>query len=50
VLQLSAIVRRFPDAQNIEITLADPVFDPRRQISQKFFWCPERFISGIGME
>jgi hypothetical protein len=48
VLQLSA---RFSDAQKqVEITLADPVFDPQRQISRKFFWCSERLISAIGME
>jgi hypothetical protein len=51
VLQLSAIVTRFSDAQKqVEITLADPVFDPQRQISRKFFWCPERLISAIGLE
>jgi hypothetical protein len=43
VLQLSAIVTRFSDAhKTVEIPLADPVFDPQRQISRKFFWCPER--------
>jgi hypothetical protein len=26
--------------KQVEITLADPVFDPQRQISRKFFWCP----------
>jgi hypothetical protein len=36
--------------KQVEITLADPVFDPQRQISRKFFWCPERLISAIGME
>jgi hypothetical protein len=34
----------------VEITLAEQVFDPQRQISRKFFWCPERLISAIGME
>jgi hypothetical protein len=24
--------------KQVEITLADPVFDPQRQISRKFFW------------
>jgi ribosomal protein L32 len=51
VLQLSAIVTRFSECtKQVEITLADPVFDPQRQISRKFFWCPERLISVIGME
>jgi hypothetical protein len=36
--------------KQVEITLADPVFDPQRQIGRKFFGCPERLISGIGME
>jgi hypothetical protein len=36
--------------KQVEITLADPVFDPQRQISRKFFGCPERLISAIGME
>jgi hypothetical protein len=37
VLQLSAIVTRFSDAtKQVEITLADPVFDPQRQISRNF--------------
>jgi hypothetical protein len=34
--------------KQVEITPADPVFDPQRQISRKFFWCPERLISGKG--
>jgi hypothetical protein len=34
----------------VEITLAEQVFDPQRQISRKFFWRPERLISAIGME
>jgi hypothetical protein len=33
-----------------KIALADPVFDPRRQISGKVFWMLERLISAIGME
>jgi hypothetical protein len=36
--------------KQVEITLADPVFDPQDQIGRKFFWCPERLISAIGME
>jgi hypothetical protein len=41
--------------RQVEIALADPVFDPERQISRKFFWMPERLISAgltcnIGME
>jgi hypothetical protein len=36
--------------KQVEITLDEPVFDPQRQISRKFFWCPERLISAIGME
>jgi hypothetical protein len=36
--------------KQVEITLADPVFGPQRQISRKFFRCPERLISAIGME
>ena len=32
--------------KQVEITLADPVFDPHRQIGRKFFWCPEQLISG----
>jgi hypothetical protein len=46
VLQLSAIVTSSCTKQ-VEITLADPVFDPQRQTSRKFFWCPERLISSI---
>ena len=39
----------------VEIALAAPVFDPKRQITFKFFWYPERTISAgltcnIGME
>ena len=39
----------------VAIALADPVFDPERQITSKFFWYPERHISAgltcnIGME
>jgi hypothetical protein len=26
--------------KKVEITLAEPTFDPQRQISRKFFWCP----------
>ncbi len=26
--------------RRVEIALAEPVFDPERQISRKFFWCP----------
>jgi hypothetical protein len=33
--------------KQVEFTLADPVFDPQRQISRKFFGCLERLISGI---
>ena len=41
--------------KHVEIALADPVFDPERQISGKFFWMAERLISAgltcnIGME
>jgi hypothetical protein len=41
--------------QQVEIALAAPVFDPERQITTKFFWYPERYISAgltcnIGME
>lgn len=41
--------------KQIEIALADPVFDPDRQISAKFFWMAERLIvagltCNIGME
>jgi hypothetical protein len=36
--------------RQVKITIADPVFDPQRQISRKFFWCPERLISAIGLE
>jgi hypothetical protein len=36
--------------KQVEITLADPVFDPQRQTSWKFFWCPERLISAIGRQ
>jgi hypothetical protein len=36
--------------KQVEITLADPVFDPQRHISRKFFWCHERLISANGME
>jgi hypothetical protein len=36
--------------KQVEITLADPVFDPQRPISRKLFCCPERLISAIGME
>jgi len=25
--------------KQVAIALADPVFDPERQISHKFFWC-----------
>lgn len=37
------------------IALSAPVFDPERQITQQFFWYPERTISAgltcnIGME
>jgi hypothetical protein len=38
------------NTKQVKITLADPVLDPQRQISRKFFWCPERLISAIGME
>jgi hypothetical protein len=48
VLQLSAIVTKFSNAQNkLRSRVADPVFDPQRQISRIFFWCPERLISAI---
>jgi hypothetical protein len=38
-----------------EIALAAPVFDPMKQITNEFFWYPERLISAgltcnIGME
>ncbi len=41
--------------RHVEIALADPVFDPDRQITAKYFWNPERLISAgltcnIGME
>jgi hypothetical protein len=36
--------------KQVEIMLGEPVFDPQRQISRKFFWCPERLISAIGVE
>jgi hypothetical protein len=41
--------------KQVEIALADLVFDPDRQISAKFFWWAERLISAgltcnIGME
>jgi hypothetical protein len=41
--------------KQIEIALAEPVFDSERQISHEFFWLPERPISAgltcnIGME
>jgi hypothetical protein len=41
--------------QQVQIALAAPVFDPERQIDQRFFWYPERKISAgltcnIGME
>jgi hypothetical protein len=41
--------------KQVAIALADPVFDPQRQISAKFFWMAERLISAglicnIGME
>jgi hypothetical protein len=36
--------------KQVEITSADPVFDPQRQISLKFFRCPERLISAIDMK
>jgi hypothetical protein len=41
--------------KQVEIALADPLFDPQRQISRKFFWIAERGISAgltcnIGME
>lgn len=41
--------------KQIEIALADPVFDPDRQITQKFFWFVAPRISAgltcnIGME
>jgi hypothetical protein len=26
--------------RQVEIALADQAFDPQRQISRKFFWCP----------
>jgi hypothetical protein len=38
------------NTKQVEITVADPVFDPQRQISRKFFWCPERLMSAISME
>jgi hypothetical protein len=38
------------EAQQVDIALAHPVFDPQRQICPKFFWMPERLISAIGME
>jgi hypothetical protein len=39
----------------VEIALADPVFDPERQITDKYFWWADRLISvgltcNIGME
>jgi hypothetical protein len=46
VLQLSAIVTRFSTKQ-VGITLAAPGFDLQRQISRKFFSCPD---SAIGMD
>jgi hypothetical protein len=36
--------------RQVEIALADPVFDPHRQISRKFLWSGERPISAIGVE
>jgi hypothetical protein len=33
--------------KQVEIMPADLAFDPQRQMSRKFFWCPERLISGI---
>jgi len=41
--------------EHVEIALAAPVFDPERQITQKFFWLVERVITAgltvnIGME
>jgi hypothetical protein len=36
--------------RQVEIALADPVFDPHRQISRKFSWSGERPISAIGVE
>jgi hypothetical protein len=35
--------------KQIDIALADPVFDPQRQIARKFFWMPERLMSAIGI-
>jgi hypothetical protein len=37
------------NTKQVEITLVDPVFDPQRQTRRKFFWCPERLISAIGV-
>ena len=39
----------------VNVALAEPVFDPERQITTKFFWYPEPKISAgltcnIGME
>jgi len=41
--------------RQVEIALADPVFDPERQVGAKFFWMAERLISAgltvnLGME
>ncbi len=41
--------------EQAKIALASPVFDPVKQITQRFFWLPERHISAgltvnIGME
>lgn len=41
--------------RQVQIALADPVFDPDRQITARFFWMAERLISAgltcnIGME
>lgn len=31
--------------EHIAIALADPVYDPDRQITRKYFWYVERLIS-----
>jgi hypothetical protein len=52
---LREVEERITMHKQVEIALADPVFDPERQISSKFFWMPEQLISAgltcnIGME
>jgi hypothetical protein len=36
--------------EQVEIALPDPVFNPKRQVSAKFFRWAERLISAIGMD